>query len=610
MRLRSWKFAAFVCFALLCVFWLPLAVPPKPNFSASWVYGFNNKVSLLAFLAALIIGAFALRGDDLSVSEQEPKENLPLRTLWIALGATTLACAVMTLICYPVDGIEETPYLLNRIRVLLTGVHPYTGFEFIYGPALLYIPWFFAKILRFSSFWAYFATWYLMWLAGTALQFLVIRSLRFPRWAARGAFWFLWWIFVPALMGTGLQFTPVRQLSVIVAMLLYDRVYTRRPGWMPVFAAVGLQAGLFLLSPELAIAFAAAAVTYTFCAGFWGGTQRRSAGAVLAHIAGMVAGFALLTVFVLKLHVLDSAKEFGGGAADIPLLLTPGSFCVLACVFLAAAFCVFRLRHNAVHGPAVATALAGFSLLAGAFGRADLGHLAIYLVGGVLVALLLAAQRQRLWRPSIIALSVLVVVPLMVTRIYAQHLAFLQSAVEYALPNGRTDTWMGRHLLQFAVRHGGPASVHKLMVRATKGSTDPAEVFTSETPVMMAPFGYYVPTSASLHSNVALGYMDGMNDMLGTPQIERKEQELATHPERDLLLPHTFGDAERCAAQPQDFEGLLRAQYGFNYLRPHNQMRMLVPFCQYILDRYTLKEASPDPRFHYDLWTLKSGSPK
>ena len=84
--------------------------------------------------------------------------------------------------------------------------------------------------------------------------------------------------------------------------------------------------------------------------------------------------------------------------------------------------------------------------------------------------------------------------------------------------------------------------------------------------------------------------------------MQRKIDELAQHPDRDLLLPDA--SASLCSVNGSLQRGLLSVFFFFPYLaRVSHPVSVHQPLCDYIAEHYTLARSATPNNFEYELWT-------
>ena len=100
-----------------------------------------------------------------------------------------------------------------------------------------------------------------------------------------------------------------------------------------------------------------------------------------------------------------------------------------------------------------------------------------------------------------------------------------------------------------------------------------------------APFGYQPNGFGSYHSSaVNYGYYEGMENANTPHAVQRKIDELAQHPDRDLLLPDA--SASLCSVNGSLQRGLLSVFFFFPYLaRVSHPVSVHQPLCDYIAER-------------------------
>ena len=142
--------AALAYFAL---FELPFWFPPRLRlWSASYAFGFNNGVAILAM--AGLLAAVALLYVVQPHRARDPRIEFPLdrtiagrRSLMVALALVALLYAGLTFAMYVYSVrsaswlMWETRHFLHRTWLMdVYGLRPYTDFSAEYGPLLTYTP--------------------------------------------------------------------------------------------------------------------------------------------------------------------------------------------------------------------------------------------------------------------------------------------------------------------------------------------------------------------------------------------------------------------------------------------------------------------------------------
>ena len=321
--------------AYYALFQLPFWFPPRLRlWSASYAFGFNNGVAILAMagLLAAVALLYVLRRHRAC----EPQIEFPLdrtiagrRSLVVALALVALLYAGLTFAMYVYSVrsaswlMWETRHFLHRTWLMdVYGLRPYTEFSAEYGPMLTYTPlymYWLLKPLGASHEQAYFACHLLLNLGGLWCLYYVLSRVTMPASPRLIAFGVL------AIAGfapyMGLNGVLLRYLCPFACLLLGHRAVVwalSRPGcalcWLGTAATVLLLLGAnILLSPEAAVAFALAWLGYSVL-------MVRRDGRVLAVslIAFIAAG--LLCWLLLPAAYYGSLLRFSEGANNLPLL--------------------------------------------------------------------------------------------------------------------------------------------------------------------------------------------------------------------------------------------------------------------------------------------------
>jgi hypothetical protein len=288
----------------------------------------------------------------------------------------------------------EDKYFLSALQRFQAGQQPYSGFEFLYGPLLIYpaARWMDAFGYSLASYYSLLALVEAATFAGLALALgLAVPGRR--RWLA------VLLVSVILLLNDnlGLSWIALRRLLPIVVLLGYALQDRASRGWLAVALLLGVQVVLSLeYAAACMIAIGGAAALEALGSRSW----RPLLGATRTLAAGLVAGAALAYALMgpavpdwllatWRVVVLRS-----GGEASFPFGLSVNAFAVLALLFLA---CVRvgaglpDVRRNPLQpGDRFLLAALAYALIAAKSGmaRSDMYHLVPPVLGLVAVALL------------------------------------------------------------------------------------------------------------------------------------------------------------------------------------------------------------------------------
>jgi hypothetical protein len=605
MRVKSPLFAAFATLGTFAVFILPLLIPAKPTGSISYILGFNNRVALLSYLAVLAIGSFTLKIPGLV--QTTPQSGARTERKWVIgiLTVTALLCAVMYWAAAFQQGFDEAPYLLTRLRQMSIGLHPYLDFEFLYGPIILYPALWIYRFVHLNIVDAYFAWWAIQWLLGIGVQVYIVRWLGFTQKNQKVAFVLLWLAFLPWIVTVGLSYTPLRQLGALFCVLATHRLIVGRGWvWRGSFFAVAASAVLFGFSPENAIAFIVGATVYFAALLMW---HNRKA---LFAFPVMLAGFVLVYHLASHLHEMDSTKGFAAGGSNIPLLLTPQTFALLAAIFFSVCYAVVQWRSGNIAEIRVAAVTLSVCLIPGAFGRCDPGHLITYGIGALLVVLAIAETRPGIWKPTVAMFILFAVLPTAFAKVYSDRLSLWTAAIHAVFPQGQANSALAKKVEAEMLAHGKGVFLGKMLFRVTPGPYDPRDEYPQASAIVASTAQYGVhPLGSALSLQVAEGYFNGYTNVTGPLQFQRKIDELAAHPERDLLLPVGTVMSDGCPSNAQSANELMTSNFGYNYLhRTRHELHIAEPFCNYIAQNYERIAVPRDKYYGFELWRRKPQS--
>jgi hypothetical protein len=375
----------------LGIFWLPYQFPPHREdvtiASLSALIGFNNNVSIVALLAGVLL-LTALRWRQKLRPQFLSPAGMPLKPLLVVCIIQTVITITLLIATNGRPPAAEAYYFLDRLYPLATGMVPYRDFEFLYGPLLLYLPFWTSKLLGAPLYPVYVLVFLAFQLIGLYMLWMMIGIAKAPVRTKIVAFYCLAAVTLPNL-SLGLQYTLPRYLTAFCATLAlaaFARANRSRPirlAWVCIL----LSGIVFGLSPEMGLVFIPAALAVLIA-------QAREAGdrpisSVLAFLAGL--GVLLL---LLPAGMLAGVTSYSGGGGSFPVV--PSVFLVLyvVTVLIAGPHLLLALRQSdssALPFPPDVTlgwAVLAFAMVAGALNRADGGHVFFYGIGFFLFLLL------------------------------------------------------------------------------------------------------------------------------------------------------------------------------------------------------------------------------
>jgi hypothetical protein len=599
---RRCLFALAVLAFLAALSNVPYHFPIEPNFSESYLFGYNNRAGMAIVTLGLVL--LALFGPHLHLQPPTPGKPLTRRTLTKALAVSFAVSTVLYLLTHSLNGFNESIYLIDRVKMLLDGRTPYRQFEFAYGALFLYLPAWLARLLHLSASDAYGLFWVLTTVLGTWLLYYVVQNIDEPPGRQRLLFLLFWYLSMAALPSLGTNCGTLRFiLPGAFAILLYKRL-ARTPQTQPLTLLLPLPmyALLLAVSPELAIAFALGILFYLALFG-----HLRIAQNLIACLTTL-AGMAALTLLAARFGVFTTLQVFSAGGLNFPIMPAPHMLLLYTFAGLCACYAGQRLRERS---PSALLLLIFVSAaaLAGALGRCDPFHTLMDPFGIVLAAgfLLTRLPVRRLVWP--VAVAVYLVFPLLVTVPYngtnfARAALPLYLAHEPATPT-RFDRWI---IARMARSMPAPLAQEKFLSlkhfsRRTGPIDVPALFGLPEATVFAAPFGF-APSHFGLYHSPAIDegfYAETVN--IATPAgIQQLIAELAAHPSRPLLmLPGREGN---CGSGPVAALTYLRQTFLYPYTAPAVHPASIgEPLCTYIQHHYIRTKPATPATFDYELWS-------
>ncbi len=502
-------FAIFAIVGVACIFFVPYLVPVKPAAGYSYAFGFNNNAAIILLLCFAGIGALWQRQGPLFVLPREPDIHIGRRTLVIGLFITVFFCALAYPLVNRATPVADAGYFINRMRLLYSGKLPYVDFEFAYGPMLLYVPLWIAELFHMSIPTGYYIVWVITELVGVLLAARVLNAIDIPTRAKPTIFF----LFCAASSATfiigGVNYTFFRfALAPFLALQIHEidlKLENRRQAiWIVASLVIFAFAFLELVSPEIGLAFGVAFAAFLlFSRGGRPGQEWITLSTSLAGIVGILW-------LANRAHLLDTMKAFAGGARGFPMVPSAHLFLFLICVFLAVLH-LARTWPRWGSSRSSLVVLISIPMLASALNSCDPLHVFFSGFGILAIGLIYLSKSKKVWDLTCIVFVYFFIVGsfagLFIKRL-PQYTVIMEGHSENSVFQGR----LSQHIL-FPHSHG----------------------------ILQAPLGFHLPSGEPYYAPwVDTGRFISTLNAPTVGDIAIKERELATHPEREVILPRGF----------------------------------------------------------------------
>ncbi len=272
---QSIRLAAFwiviAAAAFYCAFVLPFFFPlHEPVFSAAYNAGENTRIAAIAVAAVSILVFATFACGWLRMGNECPRSKINSATpsqlsatfLWWGIALITACTAALGfIILHHGAYYAEEGFFLTQLRagVIFHRV-PYRDFDFPYGPGLYFWPLLFIRLLTpigISMAAAYLLSLIAMESLGVALIFYTVNALPVRRPLKAAAFTLITFCAFDTLLG--LNYAILRCIVPFAAVVLLTSQTSLRRAMTVACLGEGL---LLTISPELGIAFGAAAAFY------------------------------------------------------------------------------------------------------------------------------------------------------------------------------------------------------------------------------------------------------------------------------------------------------------------------------------------------------------
>jgi len=569
LRLTGRWFAIYALVALAAIFYVPRLIPTAPSASDSYLFGYNNRAGIILLFLFVAGGVILTRGFSIGTAAASEARRLPRATLRWSLALVALGCAVMYLFAGRYNGFGESFYLIDRIWLLHVGRVPYKDFEFAYGPAQLYGPLILDKILHIGIPQSYYLFWASSYLFGTYFLFKAVDVIDFPSARRPWIFALLFGAGLFAIIRMGTNYTFLRYaLPVYLVLQIHRRFRDARAVsiLMDILLSFTFCAVLILLSPEMGVAFAFAALC--ICA-----LHRNVSLQTRAIIAGLlIATFALTFFTALKLRVLDAMLADGGGAISFPIVPSPTILVYFAAVFVCACYLYRCLLDRSSDNNAMGLVLFSIPMVAAALGRCDPSHVFWNGLAAFLASLLFLSINRKTW----ITYSLVFLICVFLAPNLSEFYLFV--------PQLRSARFFNKH-------------------PDIQPSREKIEGFLASWPgEYVAPFGYRPDGFGTYHSpRIEFGRFEDLIDVSTPHSVEEKVGEMQGSPEKALILPYRPDEYCRTnqRAESHFLEMLLLFPHIGNFV--HADFAR-APICRYVNEHYR-KLVEPEPEtFWYGIW--------
>jgi hypothetical protein len=599
--LRWWSLPVGIVVFLVALSTTPYHFPVAPNFSESYLFGYNNRVGMAIIAFGLVL--LAIFGPQLNRQQAKPGKPLTRSTLYKALAISFGVSTVFYLFTRELDGFNESIYLIDRVQMLLDGRAPYKQFEFAYGALFLYIPAWIARVFHLSASDGYGVFFVLAAVLGTWLLYFVVENVDEPPGKQRIIFLLFWYVSTAALPTIGINGSMLRFILPSFFGIAFYRQMERMPGPLNLLLPIPMYAVLLAVSPELGVAFAIGVAAYLLLFG-----QLRLAANLLAFSV-MLISVAALTWLAARLGVFTTLEVFRTGGLNFPIMPAPHMLLLYTFAGVAACYAGQRLRQHKPSALLMLIFVSAFSL-AGALGRCDPFHTLMDPVGILIAASFLISGLPILRRVVLpVAIFVYAVFPLLVTVPY-NGTNFVKAALPLYLAheNSQQITSFDRCIIARMSRTMAPELAAEKFAALKhfsqqKGPIDVPTLFGQpENTIFAVPFGF-APSHFGLYHSPAIdeGYYSETINIATSEGIARVINELSTHPERPLLmLP---GRECNCSGDAATAQTYLRQTFLYPYsARIRHPESIGEPLCVYIQQHYSRAEAATPERFDYELW--------
>jgi hypothetical protein len=444
----------------------------------------------------------------------------------------------------------------------------------------------------------YYVFWVFNLLAGVWLLRIVVDSIDFPGIGRNTIFLMIFWILLIASITTGTNYSGLRFLAA-PALALWGYRYLIAERYQvsaaTIFASFVV---LLLLSPELAVGFAAGFLTYLVF--FW---SRSRGWSWLAPYSAASVGVAVVLWWANKLEVFHTLRTFAKGGISLPIVPAAHLLLFIFLVMLVASYLATEFFEKRASNTACLI-LITFTAFPSALGHCDPGHVFLNSIPFVIVGFLWSSTSIRRWRWMKAAVAILLFI-CMVTFVagYAGQLLRTTLVLRMRLQPTRAAALMDRYRQNMTLRYGVEVAEEKVaelrLMKDYDATSGTPWHPPSTTEIVQAPFGYpYMQERTFIDE----GYYSGTINAFNPDQISAKIDELRQHPKRDLLI----SSDQSCFLDVEGQRKFLSVLffYPFRWRAVHSE-NFYTPICRYISENYSSRVAASPDTYGFTVWSPK-----
>jgi hypothetical protein len=367
---------------------------------------------------------------------------------------------------------------------------------------------------------------------------------------------------------------------------------------------------LLLISSETAIAHAFGCI----CIFLLSARDRR--GGALTLCFGLLLSFAIVFCSALKLHLLDTVMEFGGGGYNSPIPLAPYMLLFLVALFVCACYVFKHLSEHDVNDNTIALIAVSMPLVAAALGRCDSLHV-VENGEGIFIASLIYVSNHAIawkWSKAFFAIFLVILPAIAATRAWLPEIAKVGFNT---LCESNDNSIMGRSLTflghKYIKSFGSPSKRTKWEQTLENAqhigppeTVDLSSIYPSWHGMFIAPFGYSPNGLGTYASNkIEFGFYYELANATSPSAIYQKIAEIKSYPDKALLLSGYFQDSCNKDVSAERLEHAVELGLPYTQRVAHRES-VSSPLCDYIFAQYKVDVAPSQQNFGYGLWLYKN----